>query len=181
MIVNPTTILHFWFQECTAADWFTKNEAFDALLKQRFHTTLIAAKNGECFAWRKTIHGRLAEIIILDQFSRNVFRDTPAAFAQDSMALVLSQEAIESPEFSTLSIDEKKFMLMPMMHSESKIIHEIALEQFTQLGDAQTLEYEILHKQIIDRFNRYPHRNIILNRQSTDEELAFLQEPNSSF
>ncbi len=180
-VVHWQQVLDFWFQECTATDWFGKDPEFDRLIWERFGSTCEAAARGECFTWRQTLTGRLAEIIVLDQFSRNVWRDTPRAFSQDGMALVLAQEAIQHPDYPLLTQAERQFILMPFMHSESPLIHEHAVELFKALGDEQSLKYEYLHKAIIDRFGRYPHRNSILGRTSTKEELEFLQEPNSSF
>ena len=168
-------ILHFWFVESTPQMWFQSNKDFDQAIRERFGQVCEAAARGECDGWRDTIQGRLAEIIVLDQFSRNVWRDTPRAFSQDGMALVLAQEAIKLPAYAALPAMEKKFIIMPFMHSESKRIHEKAVQLFTELGDAYTLEFEIGHKNQIDRFGRYPSRNKILGRQSTEEELAFLK------
>jgi len=125
--------------------------------------------------------GRLAEIIVLDQFSRNIYRGTARAFAQDSLALALAQEAISQDLDKQLSPEQRSFLYMPFMHSESKLIHEFALKLFQRLGNQANLEYEIKHKIIIDRFGRYPHRNQILGRESTEEELSFLTQPDSSF
>lgn len=174
-------IYDFWFKKCTAEDWFNKNFAFDRLIWDRFGADCEAAARGECFEWRSSITGRVTEIVVLDQFSRNVWRDSVRAFSQDLMALALAQEAVKMPEYQTLNMDEKKFVLMPFMHSESRLIHEEAVKHFKALGDEQTLEYEYRHKVIIDRFGRYPHRNKILGRVSTPEEIEFLKEPHSSF
>ena len=125
--------------------------------------------------------GRLAEIIVLDQFSRNLCREQACAFAQDGMALVLAQEATQQPYFDTLPMQWRKFMIIPFMHSESALIHERYLPLFRQLNDATTLDFEYRHKEIIDQFGRYPHRNEALGRKSTEDEKAFLQQPNSSF
>ncbi|HFT2416660.1 TPA: DUF924 family protein [Providencia stuartii] len=174
-------VLTFWFEESTSKQWFEQNEKFDALIMQRFGGTLERAAKGELAYWRISIRGRLAEIIVLDQFSRNVWRDTPKAFAQDQMALVLAQEAIKQADYNLLPLSQRKFILMPFMHSESSFIHQQAVELFRGLGDDNTLNYEMQHKAIIDRFGRYPHRNQILGRPSTKEEIAFLQQPNSAF
>lgn len=182
MIKTATDVLAFWFDPENTEYLFAKSEEFDHKIHSEFYDTWEAACNGLLFDWRKTLEGRLAEIIVLDQFSRNLMRDNELAFSQDSMALVLSQELISQPGFANqLSSQEKQFAYMPFMHSESKAIHVIALDLFESLGNKESLEYEIMHKRIIDRFGRYPHRNLVLGRQSTDEELAFLQEPNSSF
>jgi uncharacterized protein (DUF924 family) len=123
----------------------------------------------------------LAEIIVLDQFSRNVYRDTPAAFAQDSLALALSQEAVQSGALNALTETERTFLLMPYMHSESRAIHVQAERLFKVHAPATNYDFELKHKLIIDRFGRYPHRNAILGRASTPEELVFLEQPGSSF
>jgi uncharacterized protein (DUF924 family) len=126
----------------------------------------------------------LAEVLVLDQFSRNVYRrkpQRPRAFAQDALALALAQELVASGQDRTLPLAQRNFAYMPYMHSESALVHEQAVALFSQPGMADTLRFELLHKAIIDRFGRYPHRNAILGRSSTAEELAFLSEPGSSF
>lgn len=178
---QATEVIRFWFEEIEPEQQFKKDEIFDELLRKRFLSLHQEIAKGEHDSWRKTIQGRLAEIIVLDQFSRNMFRDTPQAFAYDGMALILAQEAIRSGQLSQLSIEQRGFLYMPYMHSESRIIHEKALELFSEPGLEKKLKYEKQHKAIIDRFGRYPHRNHILGRTTTTEELAFLQEPNSSF
>ncbi|WP_062814253.1 DUF924 family protein [Proteus mirabilis] len=174
-------VLTFWFEECTPKQWFQKDSAFDKEIKDRFGELCISASRAELASWRESIEGRLGEIIILDQFSRNIWRDTPKAFAQDNMALILAQEAIRLPEYLTLTPVKRKFLIMPFMHSESQKIHQDAIALFSQLNDDDTYQYELRHKEIIDKYGRYPHRNEILGRTSTAEELAFLQQPSSSF
>lgn len=174
-------VLDFWFDSKNKDFWFQKNEAFDQKIRKEFYQIWLDAGHLLLSSWRETIAGRLAEIIVLDQFSRNLNRDNEKAFAQDQLALVLTQEAIRDPEFSTLPTDHKRFILMPMMHSESAAIHKMALPLFEELNDPLTLEFEIKHKLIIDRFGRYPHRNEMLKRESTAEEIEFLKLPNSSF
>jgi uncharacterized protein (DUF924 family) len=139
---------------------------------------LLQARNGELSHWRQTAIGALCEIIVLDQFSRNIHRDTPAAFENDPQALTLAQVAIEKEQDKVLSDTERSFLYMPFMHSESALIHITAEKLFKPLSNYQ---FEIAHKQIIDRFGRYPHRNHILGRESTSEEIMFLKQPNSSF
>ena len=175
-------ILNFCFKEAGSEKFFEKDIAFDQLLIERYSDILEQATAAEFYTWRSSIKGRLAEIIILDQFSRNIYRDTPAAFAQDSMALALAQEAVTAGALEILeTVEARKFVLMPYMHSESKLIHQRAVTLFEQYTNADTVEAEMKHKVIIDRFGRYPHRNIVLGRQSTAEEIAFLKQPNSSF
>ena len=120
-------------------------------------------------------------MIILDQFSRNIYREKPEAFACDPMALALAQVAIAKGLDSELSETHRAFLYMPFMHSESPLIHIEAIKLFESLGDPNKLDFERKHKSIIDRFGRYPHRNEILGRESTPEEIEFLSKPGSSF
>lgn len=180
-IMPPSEVLSFWFTEIDRALWFKKDAAFDALLAERFGALHAQASAGELSEWRETPHGRLAEIIVLDQFSRNLFRNSPQAFAQDGMALVLAQEAVRCGADTALSAQERVFLYMPFMHSESAAIHETAVQLFTQIGIPNNLDFELRHKAIIDRFGRYPHRNAVLGRVSTTEEAEFLLQPGSGF
>ncbi|KGQ69752.1 hypothetical protein A1D23_02715 [Chelonobacter oris] len=173
-------VLDFWFSDAVMPCWFVKSDAFDRRCKS-FENTLTAAVMGECAGWRETMAGRLAEIIVLDQLSRNLFRNTPRAFSQDAMALALAQEAVKQPDYTALAPLQRKFVLMPYMHSESKVIHQQAIPLFEALNDAETLDFEWRHKAIIDRFGRYPHRNAVLDRISTPAEIDFLTQARSSF
>lgn len=179
--MQATDILHFWFTELTPKQHFAKDAALDDTIRARFGATLEAAARCELFAWRATPEGRLAEIVVLDQFSRNVHRDTPRAFAQDALALVLAQELVANGQDRSLPLAQRSFAYMPYMHSESALVHAQAVALFSQVGMEGTLHFELRHKAIIDRFGRYPHRNAILGRTSSAEELAFLSEPGSSF
>lgn len=179
--MNYDNILQFWYDAKTQPFWFSKSDGFDQTLSSKFGDTLKKAAQAELWSWRKTAEGRLAEIIVLDQFSRNIYRDTPQAFAQDSLALALAQETISLDLDKQLSPEQRSFLYMPFMHSESQLMHEFALKLFQRLGNPTNLEFEKKHKIIIDRFGRYPHRNQILGRESTAEEIQFLTQPNSSF
>ena len=174
-------VITFWIEECTPVQWWKKDTVFDQLIKDRFSSALEQATTGELADWRMSGEGRLAEIIVLDQFSRNIYRDTAKAFAQDPQALTLAQEAIAHGANEELTGHKKAFLYMPFMHSESKIIHAIAQMLFSEEGMEGNLDFELQHKKIIDQFGRYPHRNKILGRVSTAEEIEFLQGPNSSF
>ncbi len=174
-------VLHFWFEELQPAAWWKKDVALDALIEERFAALVARARVGELHAWRENAEGALAEVIVLDQFSRNIFRDRADAFAQDALALVLAQEAVRRGLDMLLAKQQRHFLYMPYMHSESRLIHEEAVRLFTHLGDAWVLDFEMQHKAIVDRFGRYPHRNALLGRESTAEEIAFLQRPGSSF
>ncbi|RJF58448.1 DUF924 family protein [Serratia inhibens] len=174
-------VIDFWFEEIDPVMWFKKDDDFDSRLQVRFGELWHAAAAGELAHWRETIEGRLAEVIVLDQFSRNLYRGTPRAFSSDCMALVLAQEAIRSGQCEQLSREQRGFLYLPFMHSESAVIHQQALALYTELNNGDQLEFELRHKAIIDRFGRYPHRNAILGRVSTPEEAAFLLLPGSGF
>ncbi|MBP6116556.1 MAG: DUF924 domain-containing protein [Neisseriaceae bacterium] len=174
-------VLAFWFSAEAQPYWFAKSDDFDAVLRTKFGQVWAKAKQAELAHWRSSPEGRVAEIIVLDQFSRNLCREQPTAFSQDGMALVLAQELVALPEFAGLTGPYRQFALMPYMHSESAAIHVEAVRLFTEHTDANTLDFEMRHKAIIDRFGRYPHRNKALSRSSSEEEIAFLQEDGSSF
>lgn len=169
-------VLEFWFDQLTPEQHFIKNDTLDLKMVERFIVIHSQAIAGELSSWRESPEGRLAEIILIDQFSRNIYRDDPKAYANDSVALVLSQEAIRLGIQKNFSSDYKQFLYMPFMHSESKVIHETALKLFSEPGLESSLPYEIDHKKIIDRFGRYPERNAILGRTNTPEENEYLLE-----
>jgi uncharacterized protein (DUF924 family) len=175
------TVLSFWFTELTPQQWWAKDETLDQHIRERFSAIHTQAARCELFSWRRTARGRLAEIIVLDQFSRNMFRDSAQAFAYDPLALALAQETVASGADQTLTAVERSFLYMPYMHSESLVIHEEAVRLFTANGIQNNLDFEFQHKAIIEKFGRYPHRNKLLGRESTADELAFLQQPGSSF
>jgi uncharacterized protein (DUF924 family) len=175
------SVLDFWFKEITPAQMWKVDPAFDRLITDRFGDIHEQAIRAELFTWRATPQGRLAEIIVLDQFSRNIHRGTRRAFEADPLALALAQEAVSNKADSELTPSERIFMYMPYMHSESKMIHAVAGPLFKANTPESNYNFELRHKAIIDRFGRYPHRNEILGRVSTPEELVFLTEPGSSF
>jgi uncharacterized protein (DUF924 family) len=174
-------ILTFWFEELEPAQWWRVDAALDATIRVRFGDFHRHAAAGELSVWRDTPVGRLAEIIILDQFSRNLFRGTPQAFACDAMALALAQEAVRARADAALDASRRGFFYMPYMHSESAVIHFDAAPLFAAPGLEHHAKSALQHKAIIDRFGRYPHRNAMLGRVSSAAEVAFLLEPNSSF
>lgn len=179
---SSAEVLKFWFEDLSPQQWFMQSDQVDTTIRSKFLDLHNKATAGELYNWRKDSRGSLAEIIVLDQFSRNLYRDTPKAFAQDGMALVLAQEAIAKGFAEDLSSEQEvQFLYLPFMHSESLVIHERAVELYTALGQEMNLEFEMKHKAIIERFGRYPHRNRILGRESTPEEIEFLRGPDSSF
>ncbi len=178
--MSPTEVLAFWFDEITPAQWWKVDPAFDALIESRFGALHGQAAQAERWAWRATPEGRLAEVIVLDQFSRNLHRGTARAFACDPLALGLAQEAVARGDDLALPPERRAFLYMPYMHSESRAVHAVAEPLFAERA-AHVLDFERRHRAIVDRFGRYPHRNEALGRASTAEELAFLQEPGSRF
>lgn len=176
-------VLLFWFDnepETKRAIWYQKDADFDAEIAARFGDIYSAAAAGELAAMANTPLGCLALIIILDQFPRNLFRDDARAFATDGAALDLARNAIEKGFDRTLTLVQRQFLYMPYQHTEDLEEQRRSVELFATL-DEETSDYAVRHLEIIERFGRFPHRNAVLGRQSTDEETAFLKEPNSSF
>ncbi|MBQ0720179.1 MAG: DUF924 domain-containing protein [Gammaproteobacteria bacterium] len=175
------SVIEFWFEEITPAQWWQKSPAFDALIDKRFADLHRAATRCELFAWRRRPLGRLAEIIVLDQFSRHLSRNQCQAFAHDNLALALAQQAIAAGIAKRLCTKHQGFLYMPFMHSESREIQKQSVQLFSQPGLDSHLSSAERHRAIIERFGRYPHRNKILGRTSSAAELAFLKQPGSSF
>lgn len=173
-------VINFWFDPQHQPLWFKSNDQFDNSIRLSFLDLWSSACKGELFHWRNTAEGRLAEIIVLDQFSRNLNRGSALSYRQDGMALILSQELISQPEWQHLSTDRKAFSLLPWMHSESPVIHQQAHGLFATLDTPSYLAFEIKHSETIQRFGRYPHRNSALGRPSTPEEIDWM-EINSGF
>jgi uncharacterized protein (DUF924 family) len=181
-------ILEFWFgpQPHVARDaWFRKDEDFDAQIRTRFGDAVAIALAGGYGEWCATPHGALARILLLDQFPRNMHRGTPLAFAGDERALATAQEAVRRGFDRELDRYERSFCYLPFEHSEDAAAQEQSLALFRALaeetGDHGPYEWAEKHAVIIRRFGRYPHRNAILGRASTPEEIAFLRTPGSSF
>lgn len=174
-------VLDFWFVAHGQDDWFGGKAEFDAKLQAGFADTHAAVARGEAWKWRATADGRLAEIIVLDQFSRQLHRGSPQAFAQDPMALVLAQEAVAGEHDTAIDQERRFFVYMPYMHSESLLVHEEGVRLFTALGNQGVLDYELAHVEVLRRFGRYPRRNAALGRQSTPEEVAYMESGEGMF
>jgi len=191
-------ILSFWFGDdpgggswrARVASWFSSNDDLDREIQNRFGDLVRKAATGELQSWTESAHGRLALIILLDQFSRNIYRGTAAAFGNDERALTLTLAGIESGSDGELHPIERLFLCMPMMHSEDLAVQSEGLIVFRALaeepGDAQemlgkSLDSAVQHYQLIERFGRFPHRNAILGRQSTPAEEAFLADGGPTF
>lgn len=177
-----SAILTFWFEEISSKDWFKKDALFDSILMQKFGRLVEQALAGQLDRWALQKDGRLALILLLDQMVRNVYRDTPKAFAGDEIACALSLRSLaDGTVEAEKDIHRRQFFLMPMMHSEDLKIQKQSLPLFKALTSENTYDYAVRHHEVIERFGRFPHRNQILNRPSSDEELAFLTQQGSSF
>lgn len=175
-------ILKFWFEDISPESWFKKDIAFDDQLKQRFGSLVEQALAGQLDKWADHGEGRLALILLLDQMTRNIYRDTPKAFAGDDMACALSMRSVAEGHLEAEDdINKRHFLLMPMMHSEDIHIQKQSLPLFKTFTMPMTYDYAVKHHDIVERFDRFPHRNSILGRPSTDEESEFLKQPGSSF
>ena len=202
---NIQEILTFWFEglndrthidknALSVRKWFMKNERFDQEIKDKFEVILLKARQGEYKKWEDIALGRLALVILFDQFSRNIYRGTAQAFAADFLALELTLKSFKDKKDQDLQLIERVFFYMPLMHTENLKVHDISVNQFHNLVEESktqsphntsyyeyTLKYAKSHRDIIERFGRFPHRNEILNRPSTKEELSFLTQVGSRF
>lgn len=171
---DPETVLRFWFAEVQPAQWWKADPAFDALIARRFGRLHQVAAQGGLSAWRSTARGCLAEVIVLDQFSRNLYRGQAQAFASDGLALMLARQAVARGLDADLAPAERHFLYLPWMHAESLAVHVEAEVLFTRLGKPEVLREEHRHRAILERFGRYPARNAALGRATTATEAAFL-------
>jgi len=174
-------VLQFWFGEMTREQWFKRDAAVDDRIRIRFlslHDQVSAMPNEALLSDPRSA---LAAVIVLDQFSRNMFRGSPRAFASDAKALALAEAAIANGHAASLNKDELQFLYLPFEHSESGEAQVRCVKLMASLGDAELTRYAQAHCDIIERFGRFPHRNEILGRSSTAEELEFLKQPGSSF
>lgn len=175
-------LLAFWFAPAHKEKWFARDEAFDAELRRRFGALHEAAARGELEAWKKTPRGCLALIILLDQLTRNFQRGSPRSYVNDAAALALAKEAVARGHDAALDESERAFLYMPFEHSEKLADQERGVELIAGLAaDPGWHKFAVMHRDIIARFGRFPHRNAILGRESTAEELAFLKQLGSSF
>ena len=191
--MNPQDVLDFWFGAAGGAEfgsaravWFRKDDAFDQLIAQRFGPIVHAALGGGLRDWEATGASSLARIVVLDQFTRNMFRDTPKAFAGDALALRAAQAMLERGDDAALLPVQRAFAYLPLEHAEDVATQERCVALFTALADQHESmrsmrDYAVRHRDVIARFGRFPHRNAVLGRTSTAAELAFLEQPGSSF
>lgn len=184
-------VLTFWFQDPTGQtatyrqEWFAKNPDFDQAIRDRFLPLYEQAASGQLANWQETARGTLALILVLDQFPRNLFRDDPRSFATDVQALALTQHAIAHRFDQALPLIQRWFIYLPLMHSEDLTMQDLSVQVFRQFEhdpDTQSsYPYAVKHRDVIQQFGRFPHRNAILGRENTPAETAFLQQPGSSF
>ncbi len=175
-------VLRFWFEQSTPKQWFAKDLSFDDTIEQRFGSQVRQALKHEMLDWAQEPHSGLALILLLDQFTRHIYRDDPRAFAGDAQALGLAQRAVEQGWVTAdLSLNHRRFYLMPMMHSEDLVVQRASIPLFAVHTDQNTLHFAQRHLAIIERFGRFPHRNQVLGRKSLAQELAFLEQLGSSF
>ena len=179
--IDYKDVLNFWFDEEHIPLHFAEDKEFDEKIRAQFFDTWKKGSEGLLVGWRSTIKGRLAEIIVLDQFSRNLWRNDVKTYTQDKMAIALAQEVINHPDYDKLSDHEKNFVLLPFMHSESLELHNWANKYYEELGDEKLMYFEKLHRAVLEEFGRYPYQNKDLGRESTPEELKVLEEKKDGF
>lgn len=174
-------VLDFWFHDLEERDWWRFDPELDQRIRQEFGALHAQVSAGLAWPWRRSSRGRLAEILVLDQFSRQIYRNHAQAYAFDGMALALAQEMVSLHSDQQLPLRERAFCYLPFMHSESLAVHDAAGHLFAISGLENTADFEARHRDIIARFGRYPHRNAVLGRESTAAEIDFLKQPGSSF
>ena len=189
-VMRAGDVLHFWFgppemRGKARAEWFRKDEKFDAEIRRLFGTLHAAAAMGELETWRAEPRLMLALVIVLDQFSRNLYRGDARAFAQDARALQCAREALARGDDAKLLPVERQFLYMPFEHSEDLAAQDCAVELMRALDAYEAtrglVEWVERHREVIRRFGRFPHRNALLSRASTSEEAEFLKQPGSRF
>lgn len=184
-MTQPADVLNFWFDgpehTTTRGEWFKKDATFDDGIRTQFAGAVDEAIAGGFTAWEQTHEGRLALIILLDQFPRNLFRGDAKSFAGDARALTLAKRSLAAKDNEAATDQEKLFLFLPFEHSEELADQDTSLELFEALGNKNLIDYAVRHRDIIVRFGRFPHRNAVVGRASTPEEETFLQEPNSGF
>jgi len=176
--LSADDILQFWFEDIEHSSWFKSDPVFDRELEQRFGALLTQAKNDELDHWCDTSQGWLALIIVLDQFSRNIYRDTPGAFEADAKALKLAVDGIEKGLDKKLTLEQRSFFYLPLRHAENIEMQELGLAKTREINEAGygTDKYALGHLSTIKRFGRFPHRNVILGRRHTAEEKSYLKD-----
>lgn len=182
-------VLKFWFEDTTPQQWFTKDSAFDAMVRERFSALHAAALSGKLDAWRSTARGSLALLVLLDQFPRNMFRNDPRAFAGDPDALAIAKELFASGRASELSVLQRIVALLPFQHSENLDDQKTGVAHYEALAAGEkddsfvaiSLDFARKHMELIEQYGRFPHRNAALGRISTPAEVVYLATPGAGF
>ena len=182
-IISVDEVLQFWFEDIEHSRWFRSDPGFDRDLEQRFGGLLTLAKNDQLDHWCDTRRGNLALIIVLDQFSRNIYRESAGAFEADSKSLQLTIDGIQRGFDKKLTLEQRSFFYLPLRHAENLAMQELGLAKTRELNDAGygTDKYALSHLTIIERFGRFPHRNHILGRRNTAEEELYLSDGKAGF
>ncbi|MBP2237145.1 uncharacterized protein (DUF924 family) [Sinorhizobium kostiense] len=181
VISTPEDVLKFWFGELSYEHWFTPSADLDGECVRRFQATHLALSRKLDELWRASPENQLAAIILFDQMPRNMYRGSPLAFATDGLALREAKLAVGASADLAVSTEWRAFFYLPFEHSENLADQTMSVKLFTELGDANYLDYAIRHREVIERFGRFPHRNAILGRQSTPDEEVYLAEPGAGF
>ena len=180
-VVSPQSVLSFWFDELSDSDWFQPTEALDAQILRRFRLTHLALSREVPPEWHADASSRLAAIIVLDQFPRNMYRASPLAFATDGLALREARLALEAGADKQVHARQTAFFYLPFEHSEVLVDQDLSVDLFSKLDNENYQDFARRHRDIIVEFGRFPHRNAILGRVSTPAELEFLKKPGSGF
>ncbi|WP_419914914.1 DUF924 family protein [Hoeflea sp.] len=180
-IVQPDAVISFWFDELTPKDWFTKSETLDRDIAERFGPTHLALAGKVPQEWWSSADAVLALILVFDQFPRNIYRDTPLAFATDGLALREAKTAVDAGLDQLVDADRRIFFYMPFEHSEVLADQDQAVELISRMDNEEFLRYAHAHRDVIVRYGRFPHRNAMLGRENTAEETAYLAQPGSGF
>lgn len=180
-IATPVDVLDFWFDSLKPEDWFKKSDETDTIIREKFAATHLSLARRIRDGWRVDGDARLALIIVLDQFPRNIYRDTPLAFATDGLALREARRAVDAGLDKQVASDRRVFFYLPFEHSENLADQNRAVSLITALGDETYTKYAEAHRDVIVEFGRFPHRNEILGRTSTPAEQRYLEKPDSGF
>jgi len=180
-VCTPEEVFDFWFVECGREHWFDATSDLDRKIRQRFQDTHLALSRGVTDVWRSTPENRLAAVIVLDQLPRNIYRSTPLAFATDGLALQEAKLAVEIGADQQVSVECRTFFYMPFEHCEDMDEQDRAVALFKRLGDEEYIDYALRHREVIAAYGRFPHRNAIVGRKSTEAELEYLAQPGAGF
>ncbi|MAY61258.1 MAG: hypothetical protein CML29_03525 [Rhizobiales bacterium] len=181
MSETPASVIDFWFNQLTKEEWFVKKDDIDAKIRDRFLDLHLALSSEIAPEWHESAEARLALIIVFDQFPRNMFRGSPHSFATDGLALAEARYAVATGLDKQVDTSRRPFFYMPFEHSERMEDQKRSVELFTDLGNELYLDYAVKHREVIETFGRFPHRNSILGRENSAEEEAYLAKPGAGF